>query len=79
MKYTLLILVALITFSNCRDAVSYEEQLSIDSQKIDAYLAEKGLTAQKTDSGLYHIISVEGAGPNPVTPPLLKLNTKATS
>lgn len=76
MKYTLLILVALITFSNCQDSVSYEEQLSIDSQKIDAYLAEKGLTAQKTASGLYHIITVEGTGPNPVYTSTVKIKYK---
>lgn len=61
----LLVLMALAVVSCKKDTVSYEEQLKIDSDKIEAYLAEKNLTAQKTASGLYYIITLEGTGLKP--------------
>lgn len=33
-----------------------------EAKTIDAYLAEKGLTAQKTENGLYYVIEKEGTG-----------------
>jgi len=33
-----------------------------EAKTIDAYVAEKGLTAQKTENGLYYIIEKEGTG-----------------
>lgn len=62
----LLVLMALAVVSCKKDTVSYEEQLKIDSDKIEAYLAEKNLTAEKTASGLYYIITLEGTGAKPI-------------
>lgn len=33
-----------------------------EAKTIDAYIAEKGLTAQKTENGLYYVIEKEGSG-----------------
>jgi FKBP-type peptidyl-prolyl cis-trans isomerase len=33
-----------------------------EAKTIDAYVAEKGLTAQKTENGLYYVIENEGTG-----------------
>lgn len=65
MKYALLLISFLYFFTSCKDTVSYQEQLDIDFVKIDAYLAEKGLTAQKTASGLYYIHTLDGTGEKP--------------
>jgi FKBP-type peptidyl-prolyl cis-trans isomerase len=40
------------------------EQLAIDGELIDAYLAENNIEAQKTESGLRYVISQEGEGDN---------------
>ena len=34
-----------------------------EAKTIESYLAEKGLTAQKTENGLYYVIENEGVGP----------------
>lgn len=38
-----------------------------EGQKIEAYAAEKGLSVQKTDNGLYYVIEKEGTG-DAITP-----------
>lgn len=38
------------------------KQMSIDEEKLQAYFKEKGIKAQKTASGLYYKIDVEGKG-----------------
>jgi len=40
------------------------EQLKKDTDAIDKYLAEKGITAQKTESGVRYVITQPGRGPN---------------
>jgi FKBP-type peptidyl-prolyl cis-trans isomerase FkpA len=50
---------------SCHKSLSPAEQLAEDVKKIEKYLSEKGLTAQKTDSGLHYIITKEGTGSNP--------------
>lgn len=50
---------------SCDKSLSPEEQLVEDIKKIEQYLSDKGLTAQKTASGLHYIITKEGAGSNP--------------
>jgi FKBP-type peptidyl-prolyl cis-trans isomerase FkpA len=37
----------------------------IDKERIEEYLAKKGLTAQQTSSGVYYIIEKEGTGAKP--------------
>jgi FKBP-type peptidyl-prolyl cis-trans isomerase len=41
------------------------EQLALDIEIIDQYLAERNIVAQKDDSGLRYVIHVEGPGPKP--------------
>ncbi len=67
--FTFLLCAALCTFLSCKDdnnepTRTYEEQLAIDLQAIDAYLAEKTITAQTTTSGLRYIISSLGDNNN---------------
>jgi len=50
---------------SCHKSLSPAEQLAEDVKKIEKYLSEKGLTAQKTDSGLHYIITKQGTGSNP--------------
>lgn len=40
----------------------YDEQMKTDDEKIKAYLAEKGLEAEKTGSGVYYVITKKGQG-----------------
>lgn len=44
-----------------------KERLVEEDKIIQDYIKEKGLNAQKTESGLYYVIEVEGTG-EPVTP-----------
>lgn len=44
-----------------------KERLAEEDKIIQDYIAEKGLDAQKTESGLYYVIEEEGTG-DPVTP-----------
>lgn len=41
-----------------------EQQLALDIETIDNFLKEKGITAEKTDSGLRYIITKPGKGEN---------------
>ena len=61
---SLFLLTVSLLFS-CKKEVSYEEQLTQDIKKIQAYLAENNLTAQSTASGLHYLIEVEGNGEHP--------------
>ena len=47
------------------DGLSYEEQLALDIQKIQAYLSDNNLTAEATPSGLHFIVETEGNGQFP--------------
>ncbi|MCC5927998.1 MAG: FKBP-type peptidyl-prolyl cis-trans isomerase [Cyclobacteriaceae bacterium] len=42
-----------------------EAQFEIDQKKIDDYLSQNSIDAEKTSSGLYYLIDSEGSGPNP--------------
>lgn len=43
----------------------YDEQMGKDEEKIKAYLAEQGLNAEKTPSGVYYVINKKGSGKQP--------------
>ncbi len=63
--FILSLCAALCTFLSCKDdnnepTLTYEEQLAIDLKAIDAYLAEKNITAQTTTSGLRYLITSPG-------------------
>lgn len=65
MKYLLPILFLGILFSNCKDEnqrLSYEDQLAIDVDIIEEYLATNNLTATEGDFGLYYILDEPGVG-----------------
>lgn len=46
-------------------AAAAEKQLVIDAEIIDTYLADNGVEAQTTESGLRYVITEEGSGPTP--------------
>ncbi len=48
-----------------KEEIDTGAQLAIDKEIIENYLAEKGLTAQTTTSGLYYIIDNQGTGVRP--------------
>lgn len=74
MKHLLLTLLAFTLFISCKDqkkneAVATEvKQIDYDAkneQEIKDYIAKNNLTAQRSDSGLYYIITNPGTGANP--------------
>lgn len=66
MKIWILFLGLFLSFSACKDSsLSYEEQFKLDTEAIEKYLADNNLTAQKTASGLYYIITLQGQDGRP--------------
>ncbi|MFT6500921.1 MAG: FKBP-type peptidyl-prolyl cis-trans isomerase FkpA [Crocinitomicaceae bacterium] len=61
MKYLLPIFVIVLAFSSCKKKKA-EEQAVADETTIQNYIAENGLNAIPTGSGLYYVIDVQGAG-----------------
>jgi FKBP-type peptidyl-prolyl cis-trans isomerase FkpA len=55
-------IIAIITMSSC---VKIDTQAEKDDDKIQDYLNENNLVAEKTDNGLYYIIENAGLGSNP--------------
>jgi len=69
MKQWLLILILglAIGLSSCnKDDLNQSEQLVIDIEKIEAFLKDHNIDAEKTSSGLYYIITKEGTGSHPL-------------
>ena len=69
MKAKLLVLL-FISFISCSDDKQTNDDQpmdyrSLNDQEIQDYLAENNLQAEKTDSGLYYIITNEGTGEQP--------------
>ncbi len=66
--YVYLCLVGLFVLS-CKDkddtSLPADEQLALDIQIIEDYLQEKGLTAERTASGLHYRITDTGNGTHP--------------
>jgi len=69
MKTSIWILLAVsLAFSSCKkDEFDENEQLQKDKEIIEKYLADNGLTAQSTSSGLYYIINTPGTGAQPTS------------
>ncbi len=42
-----------------------KDQMEVDTNKIEEYLEDNNLTAEKTEDGLYYIINEEGTGARP--------------
>lgn len=69
--------VVFILFSlSCEKTEIYSpySQLQEDIQKIDAYLDENNITANRSSSGLRYVIVDEGLGSNPVRGSLVKVH-----
>lgn len=67
MKKLLLLFLGFFAFAcfSCKDnSLTYEEQLAVDKGIIDAYLVEKGISADSTDSGLRYVITDLGNNDN---------------
>lgn len=52
--------VAVLLFSHCE-----KDQLKIDRELILENLAEKGITAEEHESGIFYVITTEGTGGHP--------------
>lgn len=66
MKKLLLFLLLPAFLLSCKDdGLTYEEQLAKDTELIEQYLRDNNLTAQKTASGLYYIITLPGQDGSP--------------
>ncbi|MDA3779116.1 MAG: FKBP-type peptidyl-prolyl cis-trans isomerase [Bacteroidales bacterium] len=68
-KISFILLSFILAFSACTkdDSASEidQEQLEIDKQLIEDYLADNNLTTQVTESGVYYIIDNPETGDNP--------------
>jgi FKBP-type peptidyl-prolyl cis-trans isomerase FkpA len=56
-----------------------EKQASVDDENIQKYLKENNLTAQKTESGLYYIITQKGSGPTPKAGQIVAVQYRGTT
>ncbi|MFC5270480.1 FKBP-type peptidyl-prolyl cis-trans isomerase [Adhaeribacter terreus] len=56
-----------------------EKQIAVDDENIQKYLKEQNLTAQKTPSGLYYIITQKGTGPTPKPGQIVAVNYRGTT
>lgn len=61
MKYIFPILAIALIFSSCKKKKA-EEQAVTDENIIQQYIADNGLDAIPTGSGLYYVMGTEGAG-----------------
>ncbi len=66
MKTSLLALLC-IFFISCSDDDQKVDYVSLNDEEIQDYLAENNLQAEKSASGLYYIIDIEGTGAQPTT------------
>lgn len=68
-KLFMICLAAIVALSSCKDddggVLSYEEQLAVDTQILDEYLADNNITAQIDPSGLRYVIQEPGSGTTP--------------
>mgnify|MGYP000409800514 CR=1 FL=1 len=67
MKSYITIIIALFLFVSCandNDCKSFDPQTETDILK---YIKDKNLNAQKTNSGLYYVITKEGNGNKPAS------------
>lgn len=55
------------------------KQKELDDQKLQAYFAEKGISPNKTESGLYYTIDKQGSGPNIERGQIITVNYTGTN
>ncbi|PKP35595.1 MAG: peptidylprolyl isomerase [Bacteroidetes bacterium HGW-Bacteroidetes-17] len=58
----IIVFITVISCSKNKEELSPAEQLKIDIALIEGYLVSHNLTAQKTSSGLFYLITEEGTG-----------------
>lgn len=75
MKKTLLFLLLLPLIMSCGEEEGVD-QVAIDDEIIQNYLAEHNITAIKHSSGLYYEITKEGAGAHPYSSSVVKVRYK---
>ncbi len=73
--YTLGLLI-LVTACSKEDMLTPEQQLAKDTEIIEEYIKANQLTAQKTASGLYYVITKEGTGDHPTINSKIKIKYK---
>ena len=56
-----------------------EKQKSVDDANIQKYLKEQNLTAQKTATGLYYIVTQKGTGATPQKGQIVAVNYRGTT
>ena len=56
-----------------------EKQKSVDDENIQKYMKEQNLTAQKTPSGMYYIITKKGTGPTPKPGQIVAVQYRGTT
>ncbi|MDW3191432.1 MAG: FKBP-type peptidyl-prolyl cis-trans isomerase [Cytophagales bacterium] len=69
-KLLMICMGTLVALSSCLKEqevifVSFEEQMAIDLEILDEYLADNNITAQTDPSGLRYVIREQGNGPTP--------------
>lgn len=64
-KYIFFLAIFTVFISCDKEDEDFQEQYDKDIALIEDYLAENNLTAEKTSSGLYYIITNEGSGAYP--------------
>lgn len=76
MRYLFLLGMCIVLFSNCSkdNFLSPEDQLKKDDGLIQEYLTNHKLTATKTASGLYYIITKQGNGSYPKVTNVVTVN-----
>jgi len=75
MKTNLLALLV-IFFISCGDDDQPLDYVSLNEEEIQDYLAENDLQAEKSTSGLYYTIDIEGTGVQPTTTDQVRLAYK---
>jgi FKBP-type peptidyl-prolyl cis-trans isomerase FkpA len=69
---TLKFIIPLAFFVTIVNSCKEEDFDQLNEEEIETYLSSEGLTAEKTNSGLYYIIEKPGVGDNP------SINSKVT-
>jgi len=75
MTRILYVLLIVLSFSYCKKKKTVD-QAAKDEEIITKYIADKGLAAKSTGSGLYYVISTEGTGAQPSSNSSIKVNYK---
>ncbi|MBK8506286.1 MAG: FKBP-type peptidyl-prolyl cis-trans isomerase [Saprospiraceae bacterium] len=84
MKFSTISLIGTVCFflmnSGCKkdedDSLPPGQQLAKDIMIIEDYLADNGLVAQRTASGLHYIITEEGSGEHPTVNDIVTIKYK---